>query len=103
MLFYSQKNQYKCLWTIKILYGKGINRIGEIIEYAGKIDVVEKSGSWYSFNGNRIGQGRENAKKFLLDNKEIADEIEGMIRKKNSTSEEEQEQLEEEKSLEEEN
>ena len=50
-----------------------------------------------------MGQGRENAKKFLLDNKEIADEIEGMIRKKNSTSEEEQEQLEEEKSLEEEN
>ena len=63
---------------------------------------VEKSGSWYSFNGNRIGQGRENAKKFLLDNKEIAEEIESMIRKKNSTTEEEK-QLEEEKNLEVEN
>ena len=86
-----------------ILYGEGISKEGEIIDLGVAEGYVEKSGSWYSFNGNRIGQGRENAKKFLLDNKEIADEIEGMIRKKNSTSEEEQEQLEEEKSLEEEN
>ena len=86
-----------------ILYGEGISKEGEIIDLGVAEGLVEKAGSWYSFNGNRIGQGRENAKKFLLDNKEIADEIEGMIRKKNSTSEEEQEQLEEEKSLEEEN
>ncbi len=86
-----------------ILYGEGISKEGEIIDLGVAEGFVEKSGSWYSFNGNRIGQGRENAKKFLLDNKEIADEIEGMIRTKNSTSEEEQEQLEEEKSLEEEN
>ena len=86
-----------------ILYGEGISKEGEIIDLGVAEGFVEKSGSWYSFNGNRIGQGRENAKKFLLDNKEIADEIEGMIRKKNSTSEEEQAQLEEEKSLEEEN
>ena len=86
-----------------ILYGEGISKEGEIIDLGVSEGFVEKSGSWYSFNGNRIGQGRENAKKFLLDNKEIADEIEGMIRKKNSTSEEEQEELEEEKSLEEEN
>jgi len=86
-----------------ILYGEGISKEGEIIDLGVAEGFVEKSGSWYSFNGNRIGQGRENAKKFLLDNKEIADDIEGMIRKKNSTSEEEQEQLEEEKSLEEEN
>ena len=86
-----------------ILYGEGISKEGEIIDLGVAEGFVEKSGSWYSFNGNRIGQGRENAKKFLLDNKEIANEIEGMIRKKNSTSEEEQEQLEEEKSLEEEN
>ena len=86
-----------------ILYGEGISKEGEIIDLGVAEGFVEKSGSWYSFNGNRIGQGRENAKKFLLDNKEIADEIEGMIRKKNNTSEEEQEQLEEEKSLEEEN
>ncbi len=86
-----------------ILYGEGISKEGEIIDLGVAEGFVEKSGSWYSFNGNRIGQGRENAKKFLLDNKEIADEIEGLIRKKNSTSQEEQEQLEEEKSLEEEN
>ena len=86
-----------------ILYGEGISKEGEIIDLGVAEGFVEKSGAWYSFNGNRIGQGRENAKKFLLDNKEIAGEIEGMIRKKNSTSEEEQEQLEEEKSLEEEN
>ena len=86
-----------------ILYGEGISKEGEIIDLGVAEGFVEKSGSWYSFNGNRIGQGRENAKKFLLDNKDIADEIEGMIRKKNSTSEEEQEHLEEEKSLEEEN
>ena len=86
-----------------ILYGEGISKEGEIIDLGVAEGFVEKSGSWYSFNGNRIGQGRENAKKFLLDNKEIADEIEGMIRKKNSTSEEEQEKLEEEKRLEEEN
>ena len=82
-----------------ILYGEGISKEGEIIDLGVAEGFVEKSGSWYSFNSNRIGQGRENAKKFLLDNKEIADEIEGMIRKRNSTSEEEQEQLEEEKSL----
>ena len=86
-----------------ILYGEGISKEGEIIDLGVSEGFVEKAGSWYSFNGNRVGQGRENAKKFLLDNKEIADEIEGMIRKKNSTNEEEQEQLEEEKSLEEEN
>ena len=84
-----------------ILYGEGISKEGEIIDLGVAEGFVEKSGSWYSFNGNRIGQGRENAKKFLLDNKEIADEIEGMIREKNSTNEEEQ--PEEEKSLEEEN
>ena len=65
-----------------ILYGEGISKEGEIIDLGVAEGFVEKSGSWYSFNGNRIGQGRENAKKFLLDNKEIADEIEGMIRKK---------------------
>ena len=84
-----------------ILYGEGISKEGEIIDLGVAEGFVEKSGSWYSFNGNRIGQGRENAKKFLLDNKKIADEIEGMIRRKSSTSEEEQ--VEEEKSLEEEN
>ena len=86
-----------------ILYGEGISKEGEIVDLGVLEGIVEKSGSWYSYNGNRIGQGRENAKKFLLDNKEIAEEIESMIRKKNSTSEEEEQQSEEEKSLEVEN
>ena len=63
-----------------ILYGEGISKEGEIIDIGVSRGVVEKSGSWYSFSGNRIGQGRENAKKYLIENKEISDEIESLIR-----------------------
>ena len=63
-----------------ILYGEGISKEGEIIDIGVSRGIVEKSGSWYSFNGNRIGQGRENAKKYLIENKEISDEIESLIR-----------------------
>ena len=60
----------------QILYGKGINRIGEIIEYAVKKDVVEKSGSWYSYKGEKIGQGLSKATEFLRENSKLLDEIE---------------------------
>ena len=70
-----------------ILYGEGISKEGEIIDLGVTGGVVEKSGSWYSFKGNRIGQGRENAKKFLIDNKETSDEIEKLIRNQNKTVE----------------
>ena len=60
----------------QILYGKGINRIGEIIEYAVKKDVVEKSGSWYSYKGEKIGQGLNKATEFLRENSKLLDEIE---------------------------
>ncbi len=70
-----------------ILYGEGISKEGEIIDLGVAGGVVEKSGSWYSFKGNRIGQGRENAKKFLIDNKEISDEVEELIRNQNKTVE----------------
>ena len=70
-----------------ILYGEGISKEGEIIDLGVTVGVVEKSGSWYSFKGNRIGQGRENAKKFLIDNKETSDEIEELIRNQNKTLE----------------
>ena len=60
----------------QILYGKGINRIGEIIEYAVKKDVVEKSGSWYSYKGEKIGQGLNKATEFLRENSILLDEIE---------------------------
>ena len=74
-----------------IMYGEGISKTGEILDLASNIGLVEKSGAWYSYNGDRIGQGRENAKKFLKDNPEIALKIEQEIRshgKENNTNEE---------------
>ena len=58
-----------------IMYGQGISRIGELLDLAEKLDIVQKSGAWFSYNGTRIGQGRENAKKFLQDNPDIFEEI----------------------------
>ncbi len=63
-----------------IMYGEGVSKMGEIIDLGVKAGVVEKSGSWYSYSSQRIGQGRENAKRFLLENSDIADEIERAIR-----------------------
>jgi len=63
-----------------ILYGEGISREGEIIELGVNHRIVEKSGSWYSYNGDRIGQGKDNAREFLREHPEIAQEIEGKIR-----------------------
>jgi recombination protein RecA len=64
-----------------ILYGEGISKTGELIDLGVKAEVVEKSGSWYSYNGERIGQGREKARAFLKENPAIADEIEDAIRR----------------------
>ena len=77
-----------------ILYGEGISKEGEIIDLGVLSGIVEKSGSWYSYKGERIGQGRENAKKFLLENEEISKEIEDLIRGKNKTVEDEKIALE---------
>ena len=63
-----------------IIYGKGISKEGNILDAAVNLDIVEKSGSWFSFNGERIGQGRENVKEYLAKNPKIAEEIEGKIR-----------------------
>ena len=63
-----------------IMYGEGISKMGEIIDLGVNANVIEKSGAWFSYNGERIGQGRENARKFLKDNPKIADEIESKIR-----------------------
>jgi recombination protein RecA len=63
-----------------IMYGEGISKTGELIDLGVKAGVVEKSGSWYSYGDERIGQGRENAKSFLKSNPAVADEIEGKIR-----------------------
>jgi len=63
-----------------IIYGKGISKEGSILDVAVNLDIVNKSGSWFSYNGQRIGQGRENAKQFLADNPEVMKEIEQKIR-----------------------
>lgn len=64
-----------------IMYGEGISKNGELIDLGVKADIVEKSGSWYSYNNERIGQGRENAKIFLKNNPNIATDIENKLRK----------------------
>jgi recombination protein RecA len=64
----------------EILYGYGISRQGELIDLGVNNNMVEKSGSWYSYNGERIGQGKENARQYMIDNPEIAAELESKIR-----------------------
>ncbi len=63
-----------------IMYGEGISKTGELIDLGVKSGIIEKSGAWFSYNGEKIGQGRENAKNFLKQNPQIADEIEKKIR-----------------------
>jgi recombination protein RecA len=64
-----------------ILYGEGISKVGELIDLGVKAGIVEKSGSWYSYDSQRIGQGRENSRQFLKANPDLANEIEDKIRK----------------------
>ncbi|MDE3180053.1 MAG: recombinase RecA, partial [Acidobacteriota bacterium] len=64
-----------------ILYGEGISKEGDLIDLAAGLNVVEKSGSWFSFGGERIGQGRENARQFLRDNAAIRNKVESEVRK----------------------
>jgi recombination protein RecA len=63
-----------------IMYGEGISKMGELLDHGVAAGIVEKSGSWFSYNDQRIGQGRENAKQFLKDTPDVADEIEQAIR-----------------------
>ncbi len=70
----------------EILYGKGICRFGEIIELGVKINLIDKAGAWYSYKGNRIGQGKDNVRQFLSENEAIAKEIEEQLRSKLLTS-----------------
>ncbi|TGE27062.1 recombinase RecA [Hymenobacter metallicola] len=63
-----------------IIYGEGISKVGEILDLGVDMGIIVKSGSWFSYNGNRLGQGREGVKQILLDNAELADEIEQKIR-----------------------
>ena len=63
-----------------IIYGEGISKEGNILDMAVNLDIVEKAGSWFSYNGERIGQGRENVKKYLKENPKMLEEIEGKVR-----------------------
>ena len=69
-----------------IIYGKGISKEGNILDIAVNLDIVEKSGAWFSYKENRIGQGRENVKQYLIDNPAICDEIEKQVRDNISTA-----------------
>jgi len=64
----------------EIMYGQGISREGEIIELGSSLGIIEKSGAWYAYKGNRIGQGKDNARTFLQSNREVAREIEEQVR-----------------------
>ena len=69
-----------------IIYGEGISREGNVLDIGVNLNIVEKSGAWFSYNGNRIGQGRENVKQYLKENPEICDEIEAKIRENYATA-----------------
>ena len=66
--------------VVDIMYGEGVSREGEIIDLGVEAGVVEKTGAWYSYNGEKLGQGKENVKLLLKDNKELKDEIEKKVR-----------------------
>mgnify|MGYP003296044741 CR=1 FL=1 len=80
-----------------ILYGKGISRAGEIIDYAIALDIIQKSGSWFSYDGERIGQGKDNVRKFIEANPALLDELDAKIRaqKDNLSSEPDEFELDE--------
>jgi recombination protein RecA len=63
-----------------IMYGEGVSKVGELVDLGVKAGIVEKSGAWFSYNSQRLGQGRDNSKQFLKDNPDIANEIEGLLR-----------------------
>ncbi len=65
-----------------IMFGKGISREGDVLDLAAKHDIIVKSGAWYSYKGEKIGQGRENAKAYLADNPDVFDEVENLVREK---------------------
>ena len=65
-----------------IIFGEGISKNGEIIDMGVELGIVQKSGSWFSYNSDKLGQGRESVKQLLVDNPELAKEIEAKIREK---------------------
>jgi recombination protein RecA len=64
------------------MYGEGISREGEVLEMATNQDIINKSGAWYDYNGERIGQGKDNIKKYLKENPKVFEEILGKLKEK---------------------
>ena len=75
---YAIRSYYEC--EFDIMYGKGISHEGELIDLGAELNIVKKGGAWYSYNDMKLGQGKDNAKNFLIDNPDIAEEIEAKIR-----------------------
>lgn len=65
---------------VDIMFGKGISQVGELVDIAADLDIIKKAGSWYSYGEDRIGQGRENAKQFLMNNPQVKETIEAQVR-----------------------
>lgn len=65
---------------VDVMYGEGVSKQGEILDLAVEYNIIEKSGSWYSYNGEKLGQGRENAKLFLKENPFVMEEVAELIR-----------------------
>ena len=66
--------------VVDIMYGEGISKTGELVDLASSKDIINKSGAWFSYNGEKIGQGRENVKQYLKDNPALMEEIENKVR-----------------------
>ena len=64
------------------MYGKGISKSGEILDLGVELEIIQKSGSWFSYDGNKLGQGRDAVKILLEDNSELMDQLEGLIKEK---------------------
>jgi recombination protein RecA len=71
-----------------IMYGRGISKSGEIVDLGVELNVIQKSGSWFSYNGNKLGQGRDSVKQLIEDNPELSEELEKKIKEKISVGEE---------------
>ena len=82
------------------MYGEGISKVGDLLDIAADVDIVKKSGAWYSYNDIKLGQGRENVKKFLEDNPDLISEIDEKVRKHYKLDENRENAQEEEDTLE---
>ncbi len=82
-----------------IMYGEGISKIGDLLDIAADIDIIKKSGSWYAYNEIKLGQGRENAKKFLFDNQDLINEVDEKVRKHYNLDENEEDTSEKDDKL----